>query len=1155
MRKSPTVFLLLLCTIVSTLFIPKNILAYAPIPTHANLTDVATDFYNQNTNINKLNAEEKSWLIQGSIDEDTPARCLNHFYDPIYNKAWTFSGMEYLYPALTAKEWSQNPFAQAIYDPLYAAALGPIMKSPVFSNSNFTWQKAIYSYLKGNKKDAFLALGHVLHLIEDMTVPAHTRQDAHPPVLDSDVYEDMPSSLPLRVYQDLLNSLNNQKPIIKNTLNEYFDDTANYSNNYFLSSDTIPPSKYKLPEIDFPNVVEIENGIIKHYLIGHDENNNLFHLALILPQIEWRLSGPTLYSLNDTKVLNDYWERLSKKSVINSAGVINLFFEEVEKAKQKPNFIKENESNIFLAALQGINGFINNIFQKNNDYVVLNNPQITNSTIISNSKTNNFSISATTLFSPTTITKNTTTTLKSTPTTLKTTTTILQQTTTTIPKTITTTTIKTNFCSFSTSQFPLRNKIIINEVAWMGNTNSSNDEWIELKNISNQTIDLSNWQLLDQGGQIKIVFPVGVKINTNQILLLERSNDETVPNISADLIYVGSLANQNEGLRLFDNNCQLQDEVFAQPDWPAGDNISKRTMERKADLTWQTSSIINGTPKQENSTGYVAVSSGGSSNTSNTPTTTTTNTTSTTVSTTITTKPNYPKLLITEIQVAGLSSDGKTNVYDEFIELYNPNNFEVNLTGWHLQKKTNEAEHFSSLVPSNLLETKIILPNSYFLIAHASSSYYQIADVLISNYTITDNNTIVLKNPNREIVDKVGFGEANDCEGNCALNPEPGQSIQRKYLNDNFIDTDNNLNDFEIQNCSSPKILSSNSNCFSSETTTTTTTTKPPITSTPAIPYLTEFSWHPFTFDASKIVIDFRANTYPFIPSTDYTDDVFTAMVFFLHSDNDASSSFFGIPPQYLGNQDDWTLGNDIPSIIITYPNCQGYTTNNNALIFTNSDFWCHSPGGARGLSYNWWYLPKDNHYLVEIKSNTLTNDTNFNENQYLTIGYYGYDKTMRSYLRLIAYDPTKFYFLPRNYYHPPTDIVNFEGKCEDELCQNLFFSWDQARDVDTKDYLTYNIRYTFAQQGDDLTNNSFTRKDWGLIYNIDNNQDLICDSVSNRCTLKIKTEDISYLNSKRLPGVPLDVFFDIKAIDNEGLSSQNSPIIYLHFPPLINNF
>ncbi len=1155
MNKSPTVFLLFLCILINILFVPRIILAYAPTPTHANLTDIAIDFYNRNTIINKISSEEKSWIIKGSIDEDTSTRCLNHFYDPIYNKTWQFGGLEYLYPALTAKDWAQSPLAQALYDPFYMASLGPIAKSPVFSSANFTWQRAIYEYAKGNKKMAFESLGHILHLIQDMSVPEHTRENVHIFFIESanSPYELYAAKSNKDFYEQTRKGVQDLKFINKTTLNEYFDEIALYSNNYFLSPDTIPPSKYRLPAIDFPDTPEIQDGVIKHYLIGHDENGELFHLALIVPNIQWRLSGPTLYSLDDKIVLDDYWERLSKKSVINSAGVINLLFQEVEKAKQNPNFIKENENNLFLAAIQGINTFINNIFQKNNDYVVLDNSLLQSTTTIQPLLSTTIPKITTTTFKTTTTTlkstkSTTTTTLKpTTSTTLKATTTTLKQTTTTTLKTTTTTTIKTNLCSFSTSQFPLRNKIIINEVAWIGTSNSSNDEWIELKNVSSGIIDLSNWQLLDQGEQIKIIFPSTARLGAGQFLLLERTNEETVPNISADIIYVGSLVNQNEGLRLFDNSCQLRDEVFAQPDWPAGDNTSKRTMERKLDLTWQTSALINGTPKQENSNGYVVVNSGGSSNVSNTTTTVTTPTTTqtTTTTTTTTTKPNYAKILITEIKVAGLSSDGKTNVYNEFIELYNPNNFEVNLTGWYLQKKTSQSNEFSSLVPSDLFEGKIINSSGYFLISHSSSTYQGIADILDSNYSVTDNNTIVLKNPNREIVDKVGFGEANDCEGNCAINPDPGKSIHRKYLNDNFIDSDNNFNDFEIQNCSSPKSLEAE--CQNLLPTTTTT-----LLPSPLIPYITEFSWHPFDKNSSKIVIDFRTNSYPFIPSTNHTNNIFTAMAFYLHSDSDDPSVNFGIPTDYLGDKYNWELSGNIPGLVLSYPTYVSGTRKVGSIIFTADGNMAANSAAPRKLSYKIDKLPSDNHFIVDITGTTNGQGLNFTPDQYVTIGYYGYANSPSSYLKLIAYDNTKFYFNSSNYYHQPTNVSNFEAKCSEDNCNNLIFSWTPSSDQDIQDILKYDIHYVFAEQGDDLSNNDLTRQswEWSSPYNVLGESTFYVQD--NKFYLQVSLNDLYYLKEKRLPGVPLDVFFGIKAQDSEGLKSEIPKLVFLNIPPII---
>ncbi len=161
-----------------------------------------------------------------------------------------------------------------------------------------------------------------------------------------------------------------------------------------------------------------------------------------------------------------------------------------------------------------------------------------------------------------------------------------------------------NYCDIPGSD-PVKDQVIINEVAWMGTDNSSNNEWIELKNISDSAVSLSGWQVLDKEKQIKVIFDSG-DLQPGEFYLLERTDDDSVPGIAADLIYTGGLNNNNEALYLFNNDCQLQDKVEADPDWPAGDNEEKRTMERGEDLLWHTFSgeeegDIKGTPKAENS--------------------------------------------------------------------------------------------------------------------------------------------------------------------------------------------------------------------------------------------------------------------------------------------------------------------------------------------------------------------------------------------------------------------------------------------------------------------------------------------------------------------------------------------------------------------------
>jgi len=46
---------------------------------------------------------------------------------------------------------------------------------------------------------------------------------------------------------------------------------------------------------------------------------------------------------------------------------------------------------------------------------------------------------------------------------------------------------------------------------------------------------------------------------------LERTDDDTVLHVRADLIYVGAIKNDNEELRILDANCLLVDEAKASP--------------------------------------------------------------------------------------------------------------------------------------------------------------------------------------------------------------------------------------------------------------------------------------------------------------------------------------------------------------------------------------------------------------------------------------------------------------------------------------------------------------------------------------------------------------------------------------------------------------
>lgn len=143
--------------------------------------------------------------------------------------------------------------------------------------------------------------------------------------------------------------------------------------------------------------------------------------------------------------------------------------------------------------------------------------------------------------------------------------------------------------------------VLLNEIAWMGNANSANDEWLELFNNTNQDINLSGWTLKSADEKLKISLK-GV-ILANQFYLLERTDEQSVPELKADLIYTGAINNSGLNLKLYGSLGNLVDEANYLNGWPAGDNETKQTMERVNLTSWQTSQNPNGTPKAKNSIG------------------------------------------------------------------------------------------------------------------------------------------------------------------------------------------------------------------------------------------------------------------------------------------------------------------------------------------------------------------------------------------------------------------------------------------------------------------------------------------------------------------------------------------------------------------------
>ncbi len=856
--------------------------AYEPIPTHRDLTQKIVEIYNRYYSP-KISQEQIQWMLDGSVKEDTPPRWINHFYDPIYKVGWTgekegdvsqdtvkklskivLSTKE----AVSSINWLHNTKLQDKYG---------------FYKGNQTYEKALraYAYATDLEKglisespysdtigDSYIALGHILHLLEDLGVPAHTRNDTHADVKGSNDFGDPYENWAAVPGNDDLSGLNNLNPQKEKfsclTIDDCFINLAKYTNENFYSKDTIDDGKYNYLKSDEQK--EIESGNL--LFIRKDKFGDVYSFKIFNKK-------ENLPTIDNSLIHKSYYQLLSKQIVLSGVEIIKNFYQDAQKEAENVQYpsrvVSFRECNIpiicknpivspygefirfkdlAVSFLNNTVGSAGNLFTKagltiadtlssaknlikdvfNYDsglkqvgQINLDNPEdqsqlsqkeAETGKIQSNKKSSDQNIQSLkkeiTLLKNPDKPKNKQQTEKE----------KVQETPKIDSDKISADPKNQNldnpqskpqaskpfsFCSFGVSQAPSHNSVIINEVAWMGSTKSSADEWIELKNISNQEIDLAGWQIINKNSGIKINLSLinKTKIGAGKFILLERTDDNSVPNVTADLIYTGGLSNTNEGIKLFDDGCNLIDEAFAGPNWPAGDNESKKTMERGStslttgnSFNWHTSSVLGGTPKQNNSQPTAnnlqpSGGGGGGVNTNN-------NSQQTTNS-----SQQLTKILI---------SEEKTNpTAERFIELYNPGNTEVSLTDWYLQRKTQAGNEFTSLVSKTYFEGKIIPANGYFLISRSASAD---SDIVIPDLILTESNTIQLKNSNQEVVDKVGWGSVSDFEGSGpAPSPASGQSNQRKLTTNDqqlttFIDTDNNANDFEIQSCPSPKTQS-----------------------------------------------------------------------------------------------------------------------------------------------------------------------------------------------------------------------------------------------------------------------------------------------------------------------------------------------------------
>lgn len=335
-------------------------------------------------------------------------------------------------------------------------------------------------------------------------------------------------------------------------------------------------------------------------------------------------------------------------------------------------------------------------------------------------------------------------------------------------------------------------QVVINEIAWMGTTVSSNNEWLELKNLSSGPIVLEGWTLRAQDGTPAL--NLTGQIAAGGYFLLERTDDDTLSEIAADQIYTGALSNSGEILELRNSAGELIDSLNGAAGWPAGDNTNKLTLERTSAGGWQSSALANGTPRAANSEGSEPppvcgngqLESGEECDDNNTAagdgcdklckkegeeqTTAASSPEQEAENSGQTSLKNYNLGEAVINEFVADPADGET----EWLELYNSSGKEINLDGWTIEEGSKARTNLSGQ-----------LARAGFMVIEKPKGNLN-----------NDGDIIILRDGQSNLIDQVAYGNWDDGQkdNNAPAASDPF-SIARKFDGQN---TFNNFYDFAV---------------------------------------------------------------------------------------------------------------------------------------------------------------------------------------------------------------------------------------------------------------------------------------------------------------------------------------------------------------------
>lgn len=249
---------------------------------HPKLAGIIATLFNERYPEHVLNQQVIEWLTQGTIAEDEPiSRAFNHFYNPLNKQGLKIAGIKM---GLPSPEWAFSPSAQGSSQ-----------------GGDCAWQTAVKAYLNKDIAKGLRCLGHTLHLVEDVGVPAHTRNDQHAfgdPFESWGKFNSPEPSLGFDMFEPKCQKAD-----------DCIRELAEWVNGNFLSKDTIDNNNFPAPM----NRARREGLYLmdgSRKISAFNPKNNSYYLS--------------------QDIQKEYWQEISPKIVAFGLRLLEIFFLEVK---------------------------------------------------------------------------------------------------------------------------------------------------------------------------------------------------------------------------------------------------------------------------------------------------------------------------------------------------------------------------------------------------------------------------------------------------------------------------------------------------------------------------------------------------------------------------------------------------------------------------------------------------------------------------------------------------------------------------------------------------------------------------------------------------------------------------------------------------------